>query len=253
MKPLTNKHNLPEPIYRFLKQDFYDGSGDERTVSATALIKPVQELILTRKHNAEIETDAIDQIWKLFGTGVHLVLEGLRSEGVQPNQRLTTAVNGWKVTGKYDQIIGRHLYDYKVCSVWVLVFGGRTQDWKLQLSIYRWLYWKNGLGDLDEVATIIAICRDWSENQKAKSRDYPETPIVDVPIKCLSYDKTEKFIADKLKLIEENLEKKAEGLPACTKDERWWNEKKKMYAKCERYCNAYQFCAQAKQENLINV
>ena len=253
MKPLTNKYNLPEPIYQFLKQDFYDGSGDERTVSATALLKPVQELILTRKHDAEIETDAIDQIWKLFGTGVHLVLEGLRSEGVQPNQRLTTAVNGWKVTGKYDQIIGRHLYDYKVCSVWVLVFGGRTQDWKLQLSIYRWLYWKNGLGDLDEVATIIAICRDWSENQKAKSRDYPETPIVDVPIKCLSYDKTEKFIADKLELIEENLEKKAEGLPACTKDERWWNEKKKMYAKCERYCNAYQFCAQAKQENLINV
>ena len=253
MKPLTNKHNLPLPIYQFLKQDFYDGKGGDKIISATSLLKPVQELILTKRHDAEIEVDAIDQIWKLFGTGVHLVLEGLRGEGVQPNRRLTTKVNGWDVTGKYDQIIGTHLYDYKCISVWTIIFGGRTMDWKLQLSIYRWLYWKNGLGDLDEIASIIAICRDWSESQKVKSKDYPETPIVDVPIKCLSYDKTEKFIAEKLKLIDENAEKKAEELLPCTKEERWWNAKKKAFAKCEKYCNVYRFCSQVKQKELLNV
>src|SRR3990167_6975603 len=194
---LTNRHNLPEPIFRFLQQDFYDGKGDDKTISATALLKPVQEYILAKRHNDEIEVDAIDNIWKLFGTGVHLVLEGLRGQDVKPNQRLTTEFNGWKVTGKYDQVIGTHLWDYKVTSVWTLIFGGRTKEWKLQLSIYRWLYWKNGLGDLDETASIVVICKDWSETSKARTNNYPETPIVDVPIKCLSYAETETFIADK--------------------------------------------------------
>jgi hypothetical protein len=40
---------------------------------------------------------------------------------------------------------------------------------------------------------------------------------------------------------------KDEELPECTKEERWWNEKKEEFMKCAKYCNGYKYCHQIKR------
>ena len=72
---ITNKNNLPLPVYEALLWD-PEYIPVEKRYSVSDLLAPIQETILKRKHWGEIEEDASGMIWALFGQGVHAALEG---------------------------------------------------------------------------------------------------------------------------------------------------------------------------------
>lgn len=242
MKIINN--GLPEPIYQWLLTDFYDTEQAKGSISITSLLKPIQEYLLVQRHIEEIEVDATDRIWSLFGSSVHAVLDKLEGD---TEERLFADILGRKISGKYDRVENNTLHDYKVTSVWTLIFKSRLDEWAFQGSGYRYLYFKNKGVKLSDTANYIVICRDWAERDKEK-KNYPKLPIVEVKIPLLSLEATEKMLTDKvLKIIEaEKLED--DKLPHCNPEERWYNPKKDEFMKCAKYCNARSFCHQWKFE-----
>ena len=242
---ITNKFNLPEPIVEFLKQDFYDYDVKGDSISATQLLKPVQEIVLIMRHSDEIEVDVSSMLWKVLGSGVHAVLEKLKEDNSEIIKRLFADVDGVKISGKFDRIKDKKITDYKVTSAWSVVYDSRSKEWVEQLSIYRWLWFVTHAEELKDKGSIIAILRDWNERDAGKT-NYPKSAMVEIELDLMSLENTHKFISEKVKAIKDAIKIKDGELPKCTNEERWWNEKKKVYNKCEKYCNAYKFCNQAK-------
>jgi len=63
---LTNKFNLPDPIVNAVQnQGYTPGSSD---ITVTQLIQPPLIRQLNKKHWDDIEEDASDRVWALFGS-----------------------------------------------------------------------------------------------------------------------------------------------------------------------------------------
>jgi hypothetical protein len=90
---ITNKHNLPQTIVNALQRPTY--SKGKADISVTELIAPPQLVALKHKHKDDLESDAADMVWSLFGSAVHSILEqgadddhtSLRSVYTQPSGR----------------------------------------------------------------------------------------------------------------------------------------------------------------------
>ena len=143
---ITNKFGFTKPFVDFIKNDKY--SRGDADISVTSLIDSPRVALMRQKHQDEIEIDAVDQIWSLFGTSVHAILE--RSEDTmfsETEQRLYAEVNGWKFSGAIDrQEIDKkdgsvNIVDYKVTSVWSVIFG--KVEWERQLNCYAYLCEQN--------------------------------------------------------------------------------------------------------------
>ncbi len=70
---ITNRRSLPELIVRAIENDPY--SRGDSDVTVTQLVKPPRIVALEKLHADEIEVDASDMVWALFGQTVHIVLE----------------------------------------------------------------------------------------------------------------------------------------------------------------------------------
>jgi hypothetical protein len=241
---INNASGLPEIIYKWLQQDMYDGAGD--SISATTLLKPAQEYWLTQRYWNDIEVDAIDRIWSLFGQGVHAVLEKLEGEELQ-EERLFAEIEGAKISGKFDLIHNNKLIDWKTTSSFTIIYNSREQEWKKQLSIYRWLFKKARKITLDSEATIVAILRDWSASNVSRIKNYPKLPIMEIPIELLSLKDTEKLITNKIELFRQYEDTPDGQLLECTPEEMWYNAKKDEYMRCQKYCACNKFCQQKKR------
>lgn len=66
---LTNKFNLPEPLFNAIKYNSYRTGGD---ISVTTLVDAPQVRILKKKH--DIEEDVSEMVWALMGTAIHEIL-----------------------------------------------------------------------------------------------------------------------------------------------------------------------------------
>lgn len=240
---IVNSQNLPQSVYKWLSQDFYDNEAASGTISATSLKKPIQEFLLTQRHKEELEVDATERIWSLFGSGIHAVLD--KVEG-QTEERLFAKVKGRVVSGKYDRVENNEVQDYKVTSVYTLIYGSREEDWRFQLSVYRWLYWKNKGVKLSDTGKIIVILRDWAQRDTDKPK-YPPRPIMELPIDLYPVSTTQLMIEDKVKAIKQAEKLEDKDLPECTPEDRWFNQRKQQFIKCERYCTARAFCQQLKR------
>lgn len=245
---ITNKLGLPKLIEDFLMADFYDGAGD--SISCTSLLKPTQELVLSKRYEDKIESDISERLWSVLGSGVHAVLEKVKSD--VEIERLYATVEGQKISGKFDVIRDGSIWDYKCTSAWTIKSGSSADKWGEQLSIYRYLWWINKKEKLNPTGYIIAICRDWHESNVKEGSNYPKAPFVQIDVPLMSIKETEKFIAIKIKEYKEN-EKLPDGmLKPCTNEEMWYQEKKDVYMKCDKYCSARQFCQQKIQREKLS-
>lgn len=247
---IVNKSQIPDALFRYLKTDLYDHEEKGNSISATELLKPVRMTVLRRRYDSLLEVDAIDQLWKLLGTGVHAVLE--KEKGMEKIERLKVTVLGREVSGRWDRIFKNKITDYKVTSAWSIVFGDREEEWVWQLSIYRWLYFKVKGVLLDETGSIVAILRDWSEknlktNKFGKVSDtYPKAPAIELNYKLKTIEETEAFVTECVLNIINSEKLEDDALPLCSDEDRWWNEKNGEYKRCEKYCEVKQYCKQYK-------
>ena len=226
---LTNKHGLPETIMNVLKRPEY--SKGKAHLSVTQLINSPKIVALTKKFDAEIEQDAADMVWSLFGSAIHKVLEHGKDERHVVEERLHATVDGWRVSGAIDlQIKGDNfldIKDYKTTSAWAVM--NEKIEWEQQLNCYAWLVEKVKGIPVASVG-IVAIIRDWSRREAANNPDYPQAPIKEIPIRLWPFEEREAYISNRVHAHAEcDFAMESDGdLPPCTPQEMW--EKPSTYA-----------------------
>lgn len=212
---ITNKHNLPEPLVRAVKNDQYNAGDTD--ISATGMLQPFQMFALKREMD-ELTEDAADRIWALFGTAVHAILERVEDAGVVVEERYFAQVEGWKISGQIDVYdpSTQVLSDYKVTSVWAA--KEIKPEWEAQLNIGKWLMEQDTFWRADKLE-IVAILRDWNGSGHKRNPDiYPEVPVKVLDVPVWDADATEAFIKARVKGFQKAL---TGDYPPCTDEERW--------------------------------
>ena len=69
---VTNKLNLPSAFVRAVSRERHNKPNH---FSATTLLKGVKEIVLTLRHFDELEIDAAESLFAVFGTAVHAIME----------------------------------------------------------------------------------------------------------------------------------------------------------------------------------
>lgn len=218
---ITNRSNLPKPLYDMAVRDY---KYIPKRYSVTSLLKPVRQILLTRRHDTEIEQDCSEMIWMLFGQAVHKCLEEAGdSEELYKEEKLTVNLqNGYTVSGILDlyDINEGIVTDYKTASVWKVMFRD-YDEWRKQGLMYAWQLRKNGLPC--NKAVFYAILKDWSKAEMKRKHDYPKNPVVRIEfdINEESLDKIDNYINLKMEAIIENENCPDSELPLCSEADRW--------------------------------
>ena len=287
---ITNKYNLPDTFLSFARDGKYDkGAAD---ISVTTLIDSPRINILKGQHTEEIESDVSDMIWPLLGTAVHHMLESGEAKGnITMEERLFVSIDGWTLSGAIDhqeEIDGKiHISDYKVTSVWSVIYG--KEEWVKQLNCYAQMV---RLAKAKEVGSvrIIAILRDWNRRDAMTKPDYPRSPVATVDIPLWSEAEAMDYLRDRINLHQDaqmTWDTK-EALINCSDEERWMKPttyalikkgnkratkvfehfddaaaelllvgtgyevvtRKGEYTRCEQYCSVSEFCTQFAMEKV---
>ena len=219
---LTNKFNIPQTFINVLDRPTY--SKGKAHLSVTQLLNSPKIVALTKKFEEEIEQDASDMVWSIFGSAVHNVLEHGKDENHIVEQRIHKEYEGWNISGAIDlQVVnpkGIDVKDYKTTTVWAVM--NEKFEWEVQLNIYAGL-----VEDVKRIPVtsvgIVAIIRDWNRRESTTREGYPEAPIKELPIRLWSKEERDAFIANRIALhsaCEFAIETDGE-LPDCTSEEMW--------------------------------
>lgn len=212
---ITNRAGLPAPLVRAVSDQ---REPRRNRISVTEMIQPPQLRALTVKHWDELEEDASDRIWLIFGTAVHAIIE----RGSHPlddslaEQTLELPVEGWTVTGTADLYHqDGTLSDYKTTSVYAFMDGVRA-EWEAQLNCYAYLYRTHGFPV--KRLEIVAILRDWQKSRLTQS-DYPRTAVITVPVPLWAPEEQAAYV---IRRVRAHQSAQRDGVWAdCTDAERW--------------------------------
>lgn len=252
----TNDADLPLSIAVWLATDNYNH--DDSVVSVTKLIKPLRELILTDRvdHNNAIQlsVDVMSMLKSRKGTAVHESIEkawksdrldevlGLLGYPAKtakniilnpdPTKKLPKGkygvyteytaykdFDGLEFRGSSDFIFLGRLTDFKNTSTFGFVDEYKDSMYQLQGSIYRWM---SPEIITDDTMDIVQMYDDWSKVGYLRSPDnYPPNPIMVKKIPLLTIRETEKYIRNKIKMIDELYDSPQSEIPECNDQELW--------------------------------
>jgi hypothetical protein len=219
---ITNKYNLPDAIVKSLESDY---QYIDKRYSVTSLLSPIRETLLKRRYNDEVEADAVDMIWALWGTGIHKILEQETGLGQFSEVKLEHSFeSGYTLSGYADfiDLNKRIVIDYKSTSVYQYNNTDSHDKWKKQLQMYAYLYYKMHREWIDK-GQIWLFMRDWTKSKLMNQYNYPEHPVANVEFDLGTPEEVEDFILTNLNrlILFEHL--KDDDLPLCTPEERWNN------------------------------
>jgi hypothetical protein len=219
---ITNKYGLPDPIINALHRPTYTKGG--ANVSATELLTSPRIVQLRRKHSKKLEQDASEMVWSLFGSALHNVLEHGKDDRHIVEERLHTTLDGWSISGAIDlQTVENgtiKVSDYKTTGAWAVM--NEKADWTSQLNIYAWLVQTTKRIPVSSLE-IVAIIRDWAKRESDRNDDYPQAPIVTIPIALWSMEESEEFIRKRIDQHADALMSSETGsdLPKCSPEDMW--------------------------------
>lgn len=214
----TNKHGLPEEVYKVLSKERYV-KGEGTDYSITTLKTPPRIVQLERRYWDELEEDCIDNLWSMFGNMAHNLLEEHGSDDAVTEQRLYTTIQDRVISGQLDHYKDGVITDYKVTSAWTLVYGSRIREWEEQLNSYAYLCTVNSLPV--RKIRIVAILRDWDKNKAKEQSSYPQTPIVIIPITLWDSAEAQSYVEERVFEHKEAEDKADWALPLCTEEDMW--------------------------------
>lgn len=215
---VTNKLHLPAAFVHAVSTERHNAPG---CYSATTLNKGAKEIVLTDRHYDEIEIDAADNVWAVWGTAVHSIFENEKDDNFH-EESFKVAVGNSYVTGKVDSydMTNAIIYDWKTASTWKIQFNDFT-DWHAQGMTYAWLLTKSGL----EVkkCRFVALLKDHSKSKAKHDASYPQSPayIYEFDVTPEELAKAEARIVAKVKEIENAYKLGDDDIEPCTADERW--------------------------------
>ena len=218
---ITNELNLPQP---FVSAAESEHRYTPKRYSATAVLKGVREAILQRRHDDEIEQDAADMVWAVFGSAVHSILENSQETDSQlkENYLVVDMPNGYQLSGifdLYDDATGT-VTDYKTASTWKVIFGDYS-DWRKQVLIYVWML--RQIGFPARTGQIVAMLKDHKKSEVVRKADYPKHPVVVVQFDFTLEEIEEcgEWLKERFEAIEQAEKLPDNELPVCTEEERW--------------------------------
>ncbi|MDD4224323.1 MAG: hypothetical protein PHD87_07040 [Candidatus Cloacimonetes bacterium] len=215
---ITNKLNLPEPIFKAIRANWYGGNREKRFASVTELLKPTKQLLLSRRHAEEVEQDASDMIWTLMGSAIHRVVEAAELDESFQEERLGISFEGDKITGGFDLFQNGVISDFKFTSVWSYIYGSRLNEWTAQLNLYAWLL--SGCGFTVDGIEVITIFRDWSRSKAAADPGYPK-PVERISLELWDKRRVEAYLRERIDEIKANEALPDDLIPECSQAERW--------------------------------
>ena len=251
MRKYLNGGNIPLAVAVFLATDNYDY--DSETLSATSLIKPLRQLILSsRVPQEDALVDISNLVKSRLGNAIHDGIErawldnydlAMKHLGyperlisrvkVNPTdeqlklfpdavpvyleQRMHKSILGKKISGKFDFVAEGQVEDFKSTSVFTYVNNTKEDDYILQGSIYRWLDPKKITSDQMRIHFI------FMDFQASRSREpgYPANQVLSVPYKLMSLEATEAYVSKRIHLIDFYKDAPEDQLPLCTDKELW--------------------------------
>lgn len=258
----TNVHGISLPVAVWLLHDEYDYVNLPNYISATTLLKPLKQLVLSQRVAKEDrEYDVSDFIASSFGTAVHDSMEkAWLTKGpeimamlgypqhicdrivVNPTddylkdnpdalpvwveQRSTREIDGYLIGGKFDIVIDQRLFDTKTTSVWAYLLGSRDEDHSRQGSIYRWL---NPDKIKDDHVYINYIFTDWQKRDSKTIANYPQVKTIEKAVLLMSEEETEEYIRGRLREYKHYCNKPESELPECTDEDLWRSAAKYKY------------------------
>lgn len=258
---LTNNYDIPLLLAAWLMTDEYDYIHDPKYISATSIMRPIQETVLGArvKEANKGPSDIADRIASALGNSVHnsverawktrellekaLVMLGYPVEDinlieVNPviadsekhqvyiEQRAFNKIEGYTVGGKFDAVLGGIVHDVKTTSVWSWIKGTRDEDYRIQGSIYRWL---NPDKITEDVIRVCFLFTDWQKGMVGTVQGYPDVRCKFKDIELMSIEETENWVRSRLKQIKSLQGKPAEEMPPCTDEEIWLEKPKFKY------------------------
>jgi len=252
MPQYSNQTELPIPIAVWLAHDTYDRA--EAGLSATSLLKPIRQVILSQRvPEGEGIVDISGLIKSRIGTAIHDAIERswmhenlpqtlaslnvpeklIKRVHVNPEQlpdgkpsipmylelRSSKEVLGVKITGKFDFVADGHLMDFKTTGTYAYTSGNKDDDYIMQGSIYRWL---NPEIVTDEFMSICFIFTDWQKTRYLSDpRNYPKSQILARQFKMHPASVVQAYVEERVRLLKFYEDKPEAELPECTDKELW--------------------------------
>lgn len=254
MAQYTNLHNIDISMAVWLVHDDYDFQPRERAISATALLKPTRQIILSGRVTGESLEDLSARISMRLGHAIHdsiehawktgykrsLSLLGLpdkvidrfkinpKPEDVHPGdipvyieQRGYRKIGDWTISGKLDMSVDGRLKDAKSTSVFSFIKGNKDENYRLQLSFYKWLHSDKITQDEGDIQFVFT---DWQKSMVNTIPGYPPIRIVNHTVSLYSEEETETLIASKIEDLVRYQDASQDALPRCTDEELWRSE-----------------------------
>ncbi|WP_027855036.1 hypothetical protein [Marinobacterium litorale] len=254
MTAYTNLTGIPLSVALWLTTDDYDYDQRSNHISATTLLKPVRQIVLSARVPPQ---DAIPDIASLvpsrMGSAIHGQIEqswlkrykeGLIALGypqkvvdkvrVNPTpeeavgdiipvyleRRAERHIDGYVVSGKFDFVADGRLEDFKSTGVFTYMSNSNDAKYIKQGSIYRWL--NPDIITQDRMA-IQFIFTDWSRQRASieRAKGYPQNRTLEHVLPLDSPAATEAWIRTKLSQITQYQTAPDELIPRCTDEDLW--------------------------------
>lgn len=263
---ITNLTDIPLALAVWLAHDEYDLILDNNYISATRLMKPIRQIVLpSRVPLQERQADIADFIASTLGHSLHDSIEkawvtgyaaSLRKLGYPKNvieavminptpEQLKANPNGipvyleqrgireikvngvtYKVGGKFDMVIEGIVHDNKSTTAYTWTAGTKDDDYRLQMSIYRWLHPDKITEDFGRINFIFT---DWQRFLAKNNPNYPQSRLEQKEIALMSMDEIENWIHTKLAAIQRYTDAPEPKVPFCTNEELWMSDPRYKY------------------------
>lgn len=254
MPKYNTNSNVPLSLAVWLATDTYDYNSDPCTISATSLLKPTRQLILSTRMTDPPPMDITNMVASRMGTAIHDSIEKAWNGNIKQiltdlgyankvadmlvvnppvddpvpegktavymEQRLSKTIGKFTVTGKFDFLMGGRLEDFKSTSVWTYMTGSNDEKYALQGSIYRWIR-----PDLitSNMMDIQFIFTDWSAARASieKDKGYPPSRTITKSFALKDEAYTEALIRHKLDDLVKYHDTPENELPLCSEKDLW--------------------------------
>jgi hypothetical protein len=266
---ITNEGDISLPLAVWLLSDDYDFiEGIDNYISVTTLMKPVRQIVLPRRIPQEQQTtdvadyisrklghaihDSIEKAWtnpnqyqralrmmgypdELIGrVAINPTLEEVRASNslipVYLEQRAMRQFEGFTIGGKFDMVTEGIVNDTKSTSAWSWVMGTRDDQYRLQMSLYRWIdHTQEHRKIFEDFGKVNFVFTDWQKGEAKRNPNYPQKRVCTKTIPLMSLQETEAWIKLKLGLINQNWHTQEHQLPHCTSEELWMSAPKYKY------------------------
>lgn len=242
---MLNQYEVPVALSVWAVNNEYTGSNEDKSISATTLLKSVRQILLSRRASTNSEEDVIDKIDAAVGTAIHSAIEHAWVNNYKENlkvlgysdktidaikinptevhegdipvyleQRIEKKVLDWTVTGQFDMVFNGQLIDFKTTGTYTYETGCKTNDYRMQGSIYRWL---SPLITEDTIA-INFIFKNWQES-KINTPGYPKAKVLEQKIDLHSQTYVTTYVLDKITRLNKYYDSDEKDIPFCTADE----------------------------------